>query len=327
MDNQARTWNILNWNIRGLNSDDKCNAVCSKIEESSCVIYCLQETKRQSFDSSSIKKLAPKRFNKFSYVPSQGASGGILVEWNGAHFTGQVIQMAQFAITVSFTAVANAERWNLTVVYGSCQGQERQQFVGWLNYLQILDDDNWMILGDFNFYRSPDNRNRGGGNMQDVMTFNDIINNLGLLEIPLKGRSFTWSNMHQDPLLKQLDWCFTSANWISVYPNTLLLPLARPTSDHTPCMIQVGTAIPKSLFRFESYWVDQPGFLDLIQTVWNSEVRATNSVTKITAKFKLLRRVLKRWALGLSKLKKLLQDSNTVHSIMDKLEENRTPAL
>jgi hypothetical protein len=50
MDNQARTWNILNWNIRGLNSDDKCNAVRSKIEESSCVIYCLQETKRQIKD-------------------------------------------------------------------------------------------------------------------------------------------------------------------------------------------------------------------------------------------------------------------------------------
>jgi hypothetical protein len=63
MDNQARTWNILNWNnwnIRGLNFDDKCNAVHSKIEESSCVIYCLQETKRQYFDSSSINKLAPK---------------------------------------------------------------------------------------------------------------------------------------------------------------------------------------------------------------------------------------------------------------------------
>jgi regulator of replication initiation timing len=37
--------------------------------------------------------------------------------------------------------------------------------------------------------------------------------------------------------------------------------------------------------------------------------------------------VLKRWALGLSKLKKLLQDSNTVLSIMDKLEENRTLTL
>jgi hypothetical protein len=46
--------------------------------------------------------------------------------------------------------------------------------------------------------------------MQDVMGFNSIISNLGLQEIPLKGRRFTWSNMQQEPLLEQIDLCFTS---------------------------------------------------------------------------------------------------------------------
>ena len=41
--------------------------------------------------------------------------------------------------------------------------------------------------------------------MQDTLLFNDVIGHLGLIELPLKGRSFTWSNMHQDPLLEQLD--------------------------------------------------------------------------------------------------------------------------
>jgi hypothetical protein len=40
-----RSWNILNWDIRGLNSDDKRNAVRAKIEESAYVVLCLQETK------------------------------------------------------------------------------------------------------------------------------------------------------------------------------------------------------------------------------------------------------------------------------------------
>jgi len=90
--------------------------------------------------------------------------------------------------------------------------------------------------------------------MNDIMIFNEIISNLGLLEIPLKGRKYTWSNMQDDPLLEQIDWVFTSANWISVYPDTLLLPLARSTSDHIPCKIQIGTNIPKAqVFRFENY--------------------------------------------------------------------------
>jgi hypothetical protein len=44
--------------------------------------------------------------------------------------------------------------------------------------------------------------NRDRGNMNDIMIFNEIISNLGLIEIPLKGRNFTCSNMHSDPLLE-----------------------------------------------------------------------------------------------------------------------------
>lgn len=77
MDNlNKRSWNVLNWNIRGLNDIGKSDAVRAKIEESSCAIYCLQETKKENFNHSFIKKLAPKRFDKFAFSPSVGASGG-----------------------------------------------------------------------------------------------------------------------------------------------------------------------------------------------------------------------------------------------------------
>jgi hypothetical protein len=117
--------------------------------------------------------MIPKRFNKFAFSPSQGASGGILIGWNGSHLVGQVIHNCRFAITALFTSQHNMEQWKLTVVYGPCHGQERQDFINWLNSLQIADDENWMIIGDFNCYRSLENRNRGGGNMQDVMLFSD----------------------------------------------------------------------------------------------------------------------------------------------------------
>jgi len=89
-----------------------------------------------------------------------------------------------------------------------------------------------MLAGDFNFCRSISDRNRDGGNMNDIMIFNEIISNLGLLEIPLKGRNFTWSNMQSEPLLEQIDWVFTSINWISDFPNTLLLPLATSLAKY-----------------------------------------------------------------------------------------------
>jgi hypothetical protein len=319
-----RSWNILNWNVRGLNSEDKCNAVRAKIEESCCSIFCIQESKLQSFDHSSMRKFAPKRFNKYALSLSVGASGGIIVGWNGSQFLGQVIFNSKYAITIQFSTTHNAKEWKLTTVYGPCAGQERCDFIQWLNSLVIDDETNWILLGDFNFYRSLENRNRDGGNMQDIITFNEVLSNLGLQEIPLNGRNFTWNNMQQEPLLEQLDWCFTSVNWITDFPNTLMLPLVKTTLDHVPCVIQIGTNIPKArIFRFETHWVDQLGFLEVVEAAWSRNPNCSNSATKITAKFKNLRKVLKKWGLGLSKLKTLIKSCNEVLSILDKLEECR----
>jgi exonuclease III len=320
----TRSWNILNWNIRGINSEDKCTAVKEKIDESACAIFCIQETKRDHFDHSFLKKLAPKRFNKYAFSPSNGNSGGILMGWNSSIFNGEVTEINKFSISVNFSSTHNGHNWTLTTVYGPCQGPERDEFVHWLNNMHIDDEAKWMLVGDFNFYRSLSDRNKSGGNMNDIMIFNEVISNLGLLEIPLKGRKFTWSNMHSDPLLEQLDWVFTSANWISDYPSTLL-PMSRPTSDHIPCMIQIGTTIPKAqIFRFENYWVDHPGFMDLVKTVWATNVSASNSATRITTKFKLLRAALKKWSRKLSNLNRLLKICNETLEILDALEEQRS---
>jgi hypothetical protein len=49
------------------------------------------------------------------------------------------------------------------------------EFINWLNNIQISDQENWTFIGDFNFHRSLENRNREGGNMNDVMIFNEVI--------------------------------------------------------------------------------------------------------------------------------------------------------
>jgi hypothetical protein len=95
-------------------------------------------------------------------------------------FSVETILESRFAISVKFTAMHNAETWTLTTVYGTCFGHERQAFINWLNGLNVDDDSNWMFVDDFNFYRSLEDKNREGGNMQDIMAFNEMINNLGL---------------------------------------------------------------------------------------------------------------------------------------------------
>jgi len=77
-----RNWTILSWNIREINSQEKWDAIRSKIFESNCDVICLQETK-ESFDANYLKKLCPPRLNCFEFLPFVGNSGGsiIILAW------------------------------------------------------------------------------------------------------------------------------------------------------------------------------------------------------------------------------------------------------
>jgi hypothetical protein len=181
------------------------------------------------------------------------------------------------------------------------------------------------VLGDFNFIREPSDRNKPGGDVNDMLLFNEAISNLGLVELPLKGRKFTWSNMQQDPLLERLEWFFTSSSWILSFPSTFVYPLVKPTSDHVPCVIAIGTKIPRAkVFRFENYWLEHSDFKTIVQSIWNIPVGFTDSAKKINAKFKNLRRGLKFWAKNLPCLKKEIQRINEVIDFLDLAEEMRS---
>ena len=109
-----RSWNILCWNIRGINASSKWDAVQQKIEEIACAGICLQETKRESFDSAFIRNFAPRRFDKFVSFPSVGLSGGLLVLWNSSIFLGNIVVAKPYTITIDFTTCHDRSNWRLT---------------------------------------------------------------------------------------------------------------------------------------------------------------------------------------------------------------------
>jgi exonuclease III len=198
----TRKWRVLCWNVRGLNSEKHQRALRSKIEEIQCSIICVQETKCEYIDHKLIRKFCPKRFDCFVYSPSVGASGGILILWNSSAFDGSLLELQRFGIRMCFTSVHNGESFTLVSVYGPCQGVLRDNFAQWLYNLHIPTGSNWLLLGDFNFIRAANNRNKPGGDINDMFLFNEIIGHLGLLELPLKCRKYTWSNMQSNPLLE-----------------------------------------------------------------------------------------------------------------------------
>ena len=201
-----------------------------------------------------IKKFCPKRFNQYCYFPSLGSSGGLITIWNGSLFSGITISANKYHVTVELTCKISANVWYLTNIYGPAHHEDKQDFFDWLLSIDNTPMHNWIILGDFNLIRSTGNRNWGTGDINHMLMFNSIIAQLDLEDIPIKGRAYTWSNMQDDPLLVKLDWIFTSGNWTNCFPNTVVSPLSKLSSDHIPIKIQIGTYIPKSkIFRFEEY--------------------------------------------------------------------------
>lgn len=202
--NHNRAWKILNWNVRGINSDKKWNSVKDKIVESKSEIICLQETKRENFDNNFIRNICPPTFDSFVFLPSIGASGGILVAWMGFAFQGQLVFSNTYAISVEFTSLLNNDSWILTTVYAPCTPVGKKEFLEWFREIQMPPEIDWIIVGDFNLIRKPEDRNRDGADPNEMFLFNEAINKLDLIELPLHGRQFTWTNKQFPHSLRDL---------------------------------------------------------------------------------------------------------------------------
>lgn len=176
-----RTWCILDWNVRGINSQIRWDDLRKKIDESNCNIICIQETKREQFDQNYLRNFCPGKFNQFAYVPSIGNSGGLIIIWVGSQFNGTVVYQHQFEITMKFSCNISREEWTVTNVYGPTTTEGRSLFTNWLLSLEPDEDELWMIVGDFNLIRGPSNRNRPGGDSNNMMLFNSIIQHLDII--------------------------------------------------------------------------------------------------------------------------------------------------
>jgi hypothetical protein len=97
----------------------------------------------------------------------------------------------EYCLSVELTSNYNANSWILSNIYAPCTSTGKRGFITWFKNIQMPDAVNWLIVGDFNLYRSPTDRNRPGGDHNEMYLFNATISSLGVVELPLKGRRYT----------------------------------------------------------------------------------------------------------------------------------------
>lgn len=287
-----------------------------------------RKQKRNFFQRDYIKQFYPTNFDSFDFLPSVGASGGTIIVWSSQLFTEEPIFQNNFAQSIEFTTLASGDKWVLTIVYEPCTDEGRDQFLQWFQNIDMLDDIDWLIVGDFNLIRYPSNRNKPGGDLNNMMAFNEAISNLRISELPLHGQKYTWSNKLENPLLQLLDWFFTSTSWAIKYPGTFVNTLSRDTSDHVPCLKHIKTNIPRAqCFRFENFWMEHHDFQQVMQQAWTVAAPQTDPAKVIVSKLKNSRKVVREWRKNLPGLANTIANSKQILMLMDTLEESRDLSL
>lgn len=92
-----------------------------------------------------------------------------------------------------------------------------------------------------------------------------------LLDLPLGGASYTWSNLHEDPRLVRFDRFLIDSQWADCFQHTSQYALANPisVSDHVPIILDSSLeSWGPTPFRFKLAWLKVEGFHELVATWW-----------------------------------------------------------
>jgi len=287
---------ILIWNVRGLNSTARQDAVRSRVVSSCADIACVQETKITTMSQRVILSTLRSDFIGQLSLPSTGASGGILVAWRRPVGVSGAQRVDRFSTSIQFSA-DNGHAWWLTCVYGPQGNGDKIQFLQELRDIRAACPGPWMIAGDFNLIYKDEDKNNANYNRAMMGRFRRFINDMALKEVPLHGRKYTWSNQQDSPILVKLDRVLCSVDWEDKFPNCLLQSLASEDSDHCPLLLGLqDNKVGRRRFHFESFWTKMDGFQEVVAAAWTSVPTGSCPYLTLSQKFKATAKGLQRWS-------------------------------
>ncbi|CAN1154260.1 hypothetical protein LINPERHAP2_LOCUS19905 [Linum perenne] len=189
---------ILSWNVRGLGDVSKQFRIKARIRDMLTNICCFQETKLSEVDRLLVFRLLGRRSWGWEAVSAIGSRGGLLMVWDE-----DVVQLenhweGRFVLVTIFILVSNNFFWSLCNVYGPVNLDDKAEFLEELR--GVL---NWWtfpvgVLGDLNMVRNLEEVSSGVSSKRELVMFNDFIEDCGLIDLPLGGASFTFSNMQAE---------------------------------------------------------------------------------------------------------------------------------
>ena len=203
-------------------------------------------------------------------------------------------EVGVYTVTAKVAAVSSEEEWSITVVYGPQVDQEKIQFLGELRWISHDVLDRWLLIGDFNLILRASDKSNATLNRRLMGAFRDLVQDLQLKELNLRGRKFTWSN---DRTQTRIDRAFCTSQWDLMKPNVFLQALSSRVSDHCPLFIAGHATVKKHRgFRFEIFWPRLQGYHEVISEAWNKELHVVNPYLRLHTKMQRTSKALRKWA-------------------------------
>ena len=128
----------------------------------------------------------------------------------------------------------------------------------------------WLVMGYFNIVMNSNERM--GGAFPSTLAMDELgacIQSEGLIDCGYEGNNFTWCNGHQggSRMWQRLDRMFVNSEWNAKFHKSLVMHLARGSSDHCPLLLMIEVIDSQqriSYFKFLDMWAEDPSFLSLV---------------------------------------------------------------
>ncbi|GMI87151.1 hypothetical protein HRI_002384400 [Hibiscus trionum] len=140
------------------------------------------------------------------------------------------------------------------------QRKRRETFME-LSEVMVRFGGSWVVAGDFNTIRSHEEKVGFSFNKSSMRALDFFIDSNGLIDIPLSGAMFTWSNFRESATQCRLDRLLVSSDILQLLPNMKKEALPKSISDHNPILAKVGKfeSGPRP-FNIFNHWLKDVSF-------------------------------------------------------------------
>lgn len=271
---------IIVWNCQGAASKRFLRAAKSIVNNHKPECLCILEPKTSGTNADDICfKIG---FDFWVRVEAVGMSGGIWVLWQSSVHIDVTWTHPQF-ILLTFED-AHKGNHNIAIVYGSPSRTLRQKLWKDLGNSKGSVNYPWIALGDFNFVTSKEEvSNANSYSDQRSKSFNDWINDEGLIDHGYTGPRFTWTRGNNTNSFRgaRLDRGLCSVDWLNSFPDSNITHLPAFSSDHSPIMLQITLQDAKrgmGRFHFQAAWIAHEDFKQVVERSWKKGLSLNENI-------------------------------------------------